>query len=270
MRYHGAKFRLAPWIISFFPSHDVYVDAFGGAGGIFLNKPRSRSEVYNDLDDDTVNVFRVLQNKEQSNELQRLLLVTPFARREFEISYDDTDDPVEKARRTLIRSSMGFGSAGATKHKTGFRVDSAREYGTAAQLWERYPAQISEFCKRFKGVLIENRPALSVIASHDSDNTLFYLDPPYMHETRDMGSNRRYYQHEMSDEEHKELLEFIQDLKGSVIISGYESELYNDMLSEWQKKTTTSRISAGRGTGIRNECLWISPSIKEGQLCINF
>lgn len=155
MRYHGAKFRLAPWVMQFFPDHFTYVEPFGGAAGVLLQKPRSYSEVYNDIDDEISNVFRVLQDKDMAADLQRLLLVTPYSRAEFEISYEPTDDPVECARRVLIRSHMGFGSAGATKHRTGFRVDSARQYGTAAHLWAEYPPQIQLFCKRLQGVLIE-------------------------------------------------------------------------------------------------------------------
>lgn len=266
MRYHGAKFRLAPWVISFFPGHYAYVEPFGGAGGILMQKPRSKSEVYNDLDDEAVNVFRVLQDKDASRELVRLLTVTPYSRAEFNISYEHISDPVERARRMLIRSHMGFGSAGATKHRTGFRIDSARKYGTAASLWAEYPEHIASFCTRLQGVLIESRPAIAVIENHDREDTLFYMDPPYMHETRSMGSNRGYYQHEMSDQDHEELLNMIQELKGSVIISGYDNPMYDKMLSGWTKRTTQARISAGRGSGIRTECIWMNSRCAENQM----
>ena len=131
MRYHGAKFRLAPWVMQFFPQHTRYVEPFGGAAGVLLQKPRVYAEVYNDLDSDIANVFLVLQSPEASQRLIDLITVTPYARSEFDRAYEETNDPIEQARRTLIRAQMGFGSAGATKGCTGFRSDSRRSYGTA-------------------------------------------------------------------------------------------------------------------------------------------
>lgn len=264
MRYHGAKFRLAPWIISFFPDHQTYIEPFGGAAGVLLQKSTSSSEIYNDLDGDIVNVFRVLQDKELTGELIRKLLVTPYSRSEFELSYEDTTDRVEKARRTLIRSHQGFGSAGATKNKTGFRKDSARKYGTAAHLWARYPGQIACFVDRLKDVIIENKPAIEIINDHDGPGSLFYVDPPYVHSTRIMRGSGC-YTHEMNDDDHIELLDRLKELSGKAVVSGYKNEMYDDILSGWAKFSTASRISAGRGAGIRKETVWLNPACMEGQ-----
>ena len=260
MRYHGAKFRLADWIMQFFPPHDTYVEPFGGSAGILLQKPRSYSEVYNDLDSTIVNVFRVLQDPATALLLKRKLESTPYAREEFQLAYQHTSDPVESARRTLIRASMGFGSAGATKHKTGFRVDTAREYSTSAHLWPRLPLQLPLFTERLKGVLIENKPAVDVIKNHDRSSTLFYVDPPYRFDTRQMGNHRSYYNHEMTDDQHQELLQELMKLDGMVILSGYDSEQYNDTLTGWTRYATSARISAGRGTSTRTEVVWLNPS----------
>ena len=265
MRYHGGKFRLAKWIQSFFPPHRTYVEPFGGAAGVLLQKKPSESEVYNDLDGDISNVFFVLQDKESCLELERLLMVTPYSRREFEKSYKETLDPVERARRTLIRAHMGFGSAGATKRQTGFRIDSARKYGTAAHLWASYPEKISNFCRRLECVLIENRTALEIFEGHDRVDTLFYVDPPYRHDTRVMGGHGRYYQYEMTDSDHEQLLNALLELEGFVVLSGYDSDQYNDLLSSWKKYSVTARISAGRGTGTRTECVWLNPRCQKNQ-----
>ncbi|MEW8091288.1 MAG: DNA adenine methylase [Candidatus Thiodiazotropha endolucinida] len=264
MRYHGGKFRLADWIISFFPEHYTYVEPFGGAAGVLLQKPRSMSEVYNDLDGDVVNVFRVLQDKDLADDLHRRLIVTPYARAEFDISYEPTDNPVERARRTLVRAHQGFGSAGATKHKTGFRIDSAREYGTAAHLWAKYPKQIAGFVERMQSVVIENKPAIDVIANHDRHNTLYFVDPPYLHSTRKMRPGG-YYNHEMTDEDHIQLLDALNQVSGMVVLSGYDSEIYNDALSSWTRHTTSARISAGRGTATRTEVVWLNPACSQEQ-----
>ncbi|MEW6462971.1 MAG: DNA adenine methylase [Pseudomonadota bacterium] len=261
IRYHGGKFRLAPWVIEHFPPHQVYVEPFGGAAGVLMQKPRSHGEVYNDLDGDIVNLFRVLQDTTQREQLAERLVLTPFARDEFDLAWIYTDEPVERARRTVIRAQMGFGSSGATKASTGLRIDPYRKYGTAPQLWARFPDNLAAFGQRLQGVLIENRPALDVIRQHDSASALHYVDPPYMHSTRVQGAQKgRYYRHEMSDEAHLELLETLKSLAGMVIVSGYPCELYDKMLKGWTVNTTQARIAAFRGTAARTECLWLNPA----------
>ncbi|WP_337910705.1 DNA adenine methylase [Vibrio cholerae] len=258
MRYHGSKFRLASWIISHFPEHTCYVEPFGGSGAVLIQKPKSYSEVYNDLDDDVVNLFRVLRDKKSNAELRELCVLTPYSRKEFELAFEPSDNPIEKARRMVVRATMGFGSAAATGGTSGFRTDTKRKYATAMHLWSRYPDNLAAVCERLESVLIENKPASSVMMKHDGIDTLQYLDPPYVHDKRVSGN--RYYQHEMTDCDHEELLKVTIQLKSMVIISGYDSDLYNDYLAGFHKVTKQARISAGRGTGIRTECLWLSPS----------
>lgn len=261
IRYHGGKFRLAAWVLEHFPPHQVYIEPFGGAAGVLMQKQRSHGEVYNDLDGDIVNLFRVLQDHETRQALTELLVLTPYAREEFEIAWIYTEEPVERARRTVIRAQMGFGSAGASKGTTGFRIDCYRQYGTAQQLWARYPDQLSSIGHRLAGVLIENRPAIDIMRAHDSPQALHYVDPPYMHDTRVRGAQKgRYYRHELDDAQHAELLGVLNTLQGMVVLSGYPSELYKACLEGWTMNTTTARISAGRGGDTRTECLWVNPA----------
>lgn len=131
LRYHGGKFRLASWVMQFFPTHTCYVEPFGGAAGVLMQKPPAYAEVYNDLDQDMVNFFRVCRDPATRAQLMAECVMTPYARDEFDLAWQPADDQVERARRTVIRAQMGFGSAGATKGKTGFRIDSKRDYGTA-------------------------------------------------------------------------------------------------------------------------------------------
>lgn len=259
LRYHGGKFRLAPWIISFFPPHAVYCEPFGGAASVLLQKPRSHGEVYNDMDGDIVNVFRVLQDPDKAVRLAELLVVTPYAREEFELAWEATDEPIERARRTLIRAEMGFGSAGAAKGKTGFRIDTVRNYGTAMVVWARVPEKIAGFADRLRGVLIENLDAIKVIGQHDTPKTLFFCDPPYVHSTREVGAKHgRYYRHEMTDDDHIKLLDTLKAVQGMVVLSGYENDLYSTYLQDWRQHTTLARISGGRGTSLRKEIVWIN------------
>jgi len=260
-RYHGGKFRLSPWVHQHLPAHRTYVEPFGGAAGVLLTKARSYSEVYNDLDGDVVNFFRVLQEPEQLERLTLACALTPYARTEFEKAWEPTSDAVERARRLVIRAQMGFGSAGATKGKTGFRIDSQRAYGTAQQHWTRFPQSLAAVGERFTGVLIENRPAIEVMQQHDTPQTLHYVDPPYVHSTRVMQAGKAgYYRHEMNEADHLELLECLKSLAGMVVISGYRTELYDHLLTGWRRVETSARISAGRGCTTRTECLWINPT----------
>lgn len=261
MRYHGGKFRLSAWVRKHFPLHRTYVEPFGGAAGVLLTKERAYSEVYNDLDGDVVNLFRVLQDPDSCNRLIQVLTLTPYAREEFSLAWELADDPIERARRLLIRAQMGFGSAGATKGVTGFRIDSQRAYGTAQSHWVAFPESLRLVAERFTGILIENRPAIEVMRQHDTPETLHYVDPPYMHETRVRGSSKaRYYRHEMSDAEHLDLLAVLQDLRGMVVVSGYPCDLYTATIGHWNRTETKARISAGRGCTLRTECIWLNPA----------
>lgn len=259
IRYHGGKFRLASWILQHFPEHRVYVEPFGGAAGVLMQKPRSFAEVYNDLDGDIVNLFQVLQDARQRDQLTELLVLTPYARSEFERAFDETDDPIEQARRTIIRAEMGFGSAGATKGRTGFRIDTKREYATAQHIWARFPDRIAAIGQRLAGVLIEQRPAIEVMQAHDTPDTLHFVDPPYMHGTRTIGSNR-YYRHEMTDADHQQLLATLKTLQGMVVLSGYPSTEYDTALQGWSFNSRTAACAAGRGAASRQECVWLNPA----------
>lgn len=260
LRWHGGKWLLAPWIISHFPVHRCYVEPYGGAMSVLLRKKRSYAEVYNDLDIEAVNLFRVLRSG-RAMELKEKLHLTPFAREEFRESYEPSDDPVEGARRFVTRSFMGFGSNGHNPdRKTGFRANSRRSGTTPAQDWRNYAETLPLLIERLKGVVVENRDALEVMAQHDAPETLHYVDPPYLPETRSglMHSPKAYF-HEMSKEEHIEMLDFIRTLKGMVIVSGYQSVLYDRELSDFtrvEKKTNADGASA------RMEILWISPAAR--------
>jgi DNA adenine methylase len=259
LRYHGGKFRLAGWVMRFFPLHRIYTEAFGGAAGVLIQKPRSHGEIYNDLDGDVVTFFRCLQSPALRDRLVQACTFTPYARAEFDLAWQPTDDPVERARRVCIRAQMGFGSAGATKGSTGLRTDTMRRYSTAQMDWAAYPPVLLEVAERFQQVLVENRPAVDVLQQHDSDETLHFVDPPYVHSTRVLRSQGG-YRHEMTDDDHAELLEVLSNLRGMVVLSGYATGMYADLLPDWQVHHTSARISAGRGAGLRTETIWINPA----------
>ena len=252
---------MAPWIINHFPPHRVYVEPYGGAASVLIRKPRSYGEIWNDLDKDATNMFQVLRS-ERARELIEALELTPFARVEFEGSYEDTRDPVERARHLIIRSFMGFGSNGHnTMVRTGFRANSNRSGTTPAHDWQNYPPALRAVVERFSGVVVENRDARKCMKQHDGLQTLHYVDPPYMPETRSKKSRKggeRYhaYRHEMSSDDHWKLLAFVKGLQGMVVLSGYPTTMYDDALAGWRR---VEKQAMADGARKRTEVLWINP-----------
>lgn len=258
---------LAPWIISHFPVHRVYVEPFAGAASVLFRKPRSYGEVLNERDGEIVNVFRVLRDPDLAEDLREACRLTPFARGEFEIAYQPADDPVEQARRTIFRSMAGFGSAAACGEKTGFRSNSNRSGTTPARDWSHYPNLIAAFTARLAGVVIENRDAAECMPQHDGPDTLHYLDPPYPIDTRKVGNPycNKGYRFEMSDDEHRELAEVLHELEGAVVLSGYPCELYDeDLYPDWRRVTKTGPLADGARE--RTEVLWLNrTAVERGQ-----
>jgi DNA adenine methylase len=272
LRYHGGKWRLAPWIISFFPGHRTYVEPYGGGASVLMRKPRSYAEVYNELSPVVVNVFRVLRNDGQAAQLREALRLTPFARAEFEAAYEDSADPVEWARRAIVRAYMGFGSgsihdalprgmrtrASTWRPPTGFRSKSNRSGTTPAHDWANYPDVIEAFADRLRGVVIEQREAVGVIETHDSPETLQYIDPPYPHSTRNVRRPTGVYRHEMGDDDHRALAALLHGVSGMVVVSGYPCELYDrELYPDWERY---QREHLADGARKRTEVVWLNPA----------
>jgi DNA adenine methylase len=257
IRYHGSKWRIAPWILSFIPTHKIYVELFGGGASVLLRKPRSYSELYNDLDGEIINLFRVA--RDHGNKLAERLYLTPYSREEFVLAYEPSDDPIEQARRTVARSFMGFSSSAATQGKsskggkplTGFRSNTNRAGTTAAHDWSHYPDALKAIIERLRGVVIENRNALDIIPVHDTEKTVFYADPPYLSSVRDYGTDYRY---EMTEENHIRLAEKLNRVKGAVLVSGYHSDLYDDLYKGWTRREKNTYAD---GALPRTEVLWM-------------
>lgn len=259
LRWHGGKWLLAPWIISHFGEHRVYVEPFGGAASVLLRKPRAYAEYWGDLDDDLVNLFTVLRGPDALRLIEQIRL-TPFARAEFELAYQATKDPIEKARRLIVRSFMGFGSPGAMGRSTGFRATSNRSGTTPAQDWMNLPEALPEVIERLRGVVVESRPAMQLMADRDGPDTLHYVDPPYLPETRGLGNpfcSKHKYRHELTAGDHAELLAFLRTLRGAVVLSGYPSTLYDEALPDWRRIT---RAALADGARARTEVLWLNPA----------
>lgn len=254
LRYHGGKWKLAPWVLTHFPAHKAYVEPFGGAASVLLRKPRVPTEVWNDLDGELVHLFTVLRDPANADLLARACALTPFARSEFDLSYEPTENAIERARRFIVRSFFGYGSkACISKAKNGFRCLRTGENSPAVD-WCTYPQALQTVARRMLGVVIEAKPALDVIRRFDRADTLFYVDPPYVHGMRNMEQGA--YRHEMTDAEHRELAASLQEIKGMAVVSGYRCALYDELYAGWRR--VDCRAYADKASP-RIESLWISP-----------
>ena len=263
LRYYGGKFRLAPWIIGFFPEHECYVEPFGGAASVMLTKAPSTREVYNDADEDVVTFFRVL--RERYAEFLRVIELTPFSRQEFRLAHEPCADDLERARRFYIRSWQGVGGGPRANNSTGWRFEKNAKRGkSTVQDWTNV-GHLRLVCERLRQVQIECDDALSVIRRYDSPTTLFYCDPPYLGETRGMRWREKGYQHEMTESDHRQLAEVLCGIQGLAILSGYPSALYAELFPGWRMVTKRSRInSLHNSCAMKTEALYLSPRAAAG------
>lgn len=256
LRYYGGKWRLAPWIISHFPPHKNYVEPCGGAASILLQKPRSPLETYNDLDGSVVNFFRVLRDRPE--ELIRKIWLTPWARAEYEISYEPVSDEVERARRFYNACWMSITATindNWRPNRRNIRFLLHNDKGSVSQLNEHNVDHLYDIAERFLRVQIENDPYQDVIERYNYEWTLFYFDPPYIAETR---TEDNVYTTEWSDADHAQAAALLRQAAGYVIVSGYACPLYTELYEAygWRRVDKEAQTNSG---GKRIESLWLSP-----------
>ena len=252
---------MAKDIINIFPKHNMYVEGFGGAGHILFRKERSNLEVYNDLHNGLYLIFKFL--RENNEEFISKLSLTPYSRQEFEDSkswiYEENE--VERARKFYVRTMQSVASNGGwcyakSKSRRGMCQSVSRWLGNIEE-------NLSSAIERLKEVQIENLDVIDLIKKYDKEDTLFYLDPPYITETR---KQKKSYEHEMTDEQHRELVEILLNVKGKVILSGYDHPIYDKLLDEGWKKVVlgdyskrSQKFNSGN-LGEGKEFVWINYS----------
>ena len=250
LKYPGSKWRIAEWIVNFFPKHRSYLEPFFGSGAVLFSKERSDIETVNDINGEVVNLFRQVQERPEI--LARQIYMTPYARDVYDGAWVCDPDELQRAVNMLIRANMGHGFR-MTGERVGWKMDlQGREKSYAARQWCSLPDAILQATERLRGVQIENRPALDLIRRFRFPNVLIYADPPYLLEIR---RGRKQYSHEMTEQDHEELLETLRLHPGPVLLSGYRSALYDAALRDWHKETILSADQTGRP---REECLWMN------------
>lgn len=259
VHWFGGKARLQKHILPLIPESHCYVEPFGGAASILCGLTPRPVEVYNDLDDRLVTLFRVLQNPRQAAALKRRLHSTPYSRAEFAraLTEVNSDDPVSVAWGTFVSHNCGYAGMAA-------RIGNWLRSKTTGQAraFRNRVERLDDWVERFRGVTIDNRPALKVLECYDSQNTVFYCDPPYVPDTRLSGT----YRHEMDREAHEALVEKLLSLKGRVILSGYDSPLYRPLrrakwtVQRFEVRCTAVAVKHRKNADTqRTEVVWISP-----------
>lgn len=271
--YYGGKNRHLADILPLLPAADHYCEPFAGSAAVLLNRAPSPIETLNDLNGDIVNFFRVLRD-DPAGLIGRLQL-TPYAREEFYAAWEETTDPVERARRFFIRVVMDIAKAGAKKDRsfsTNVTYDKSQFCYTPWNLISKVQG-LPAIVERLRKVQIENRPAIELIRKYDRPATLFYCDPPYLAETRTSAND---YVHEMSLQQHCELAETLNNCKAKVALSGYGSPIIDKLYPPrrwWKTGFKPRRVPMSKtGTLKRQEILWTNydPKTLHGQTKINF
>lgn len=253
LRYPGAKWSLASWILRHFPdpsAYDCYIEPFAGSAACFFSMDvLPRHTILNDLSHEITTLFRVLRTR--APELVHALEMTPWSRNEYEKSTEPTDDEVECARRFVVRcwqahGSRMYGNSGWSRGGPGAK--------SPLKLWLTLPDRLLAVADRLKYAEIESRPALRLLQdpTYTAPRVLWYVDPPYLRATR----RDRYYQYEMTDADHHEVLAALDAHPGYILLSGYPHPLYDEYLAHWGRTKTTATTQSGRR---RQEVLWLNP-----------
>lgn len=261
IKWHGGKHYLADWIVSHFPPHTHYVEPYAGGLSVLLRKdPEGVSEVVNDLNGPLAAFWTVLADARLLDEFVRRVEATPFSEFGFETAglVDRNWTMMDIAVRFFIRarqSRQGLMKDFATLSRNRTR----RGMNEQVSSWLTAIDGLPDVHARLKRVVVLNRPAVEVIRQQDGPNTLFYLDPPYLHETRVTTSD---YAHEMTRDQHEELLDAITGIQGKFALSGYPSELYREWAkgAGWRCETREidNKASSKKTKGTKIECLWMN------------
>jgi DNA adenine methylase len=244
----GAKWRIAKGIVALLPEHTRYLELFGGSAAVLLTKRAVKFEAFNDLNSEIVNTFRVL--RDQADELTRVVSLTPFSREEYERAFEQCEEPVERARRFIVRVCQGY--APIERHQS-WRVQvGTQRWENVPAWWQKLPLRFDAVAKRLKDVFVEHRDWRDCMSGYDRPDILVYADPPYPDSTRS-NSVGEYKEEIGSAAGHAELLDALCRFSGMVVLSGYDCPQYREALADWDRVELKQRVLTGAA---RIECVW--------------
>ena len=241
--WYGGKFSHIDFLAPLFPADAThFCDVFGGSAAVLLNVGPYPVETYNDLDSELVNFFETLRGQEP--ELMKAIGLTPFSREELARACEPTAGltRLERARRFYVRARQtrtGLAQTSSEGRWAHCVLTSRAGMAGAVSRWLGSIEGLPEIAQRLQRVQIENAPALDVIARYDTPETLFYLDPPYVHEARGDASA---YGFEMTNADHEELAGALRGVRGRVVLSGYRTDLYDRLFEGWRRVDAPERL----------------------------
>lgn len=249
----GDKTRFTGKIIGSFPAHETFVEVFGGGDGILQAKIPSKVEVFNDIDGNLVNFYQVIRSPNQLKKLIRVLGLTVYSKQEFELAHQPTEDPVEGARRLMVRYYQSKGGLGEQwSHSIN---GSTANIASAVQRWHKAKERLLPAHQRFQNIQIEHSDFRSVFNRFDSKSTLFYVDSPYPLETGESGRSG----HEMTMQDHEELVQILLHLKGTAVVSTYDHDNYNPLRNSRWKISYLEFPDFDSVPNHPGKMLWITP-----------
>jgi DNA adenine methylase len=260
--WYGGKFSHLDFILPHLPEDAIhFCDVFGGSAAVLINRKPAQLETYNDLDSELVNFFETLRNQEEK--LIKAISLTPFSREELikACCSEPKLSKLERARRFYVRARQtrtGLAQTSSEGRWAHCVLTSRAGMSGAVSRWLGAIDGLPEIVQRLQRVQIENAPALEVIERYDTEETLFYLDPPYVHESR---GDSAAYGHEMIDAEHVELADLLHSIRGRAVLSGYRTQLYDKLFAQWTRIDAPIKI-CNSSKGKRQESLWLNFDIR--------
>lgn len=256
--WYGGKFNHLNWLLPLLPEAVHYCEPFGGSAAVLLNRQPSPVETYNDIDGEVVNFFRVLRDRQE--DLIRAIGLTPFSREELRIAVTESIEDLselERARRFFVRARQvrtGLAQTASVGRWAHCKLTSRAGMAGAVSRWLGSVEGLSEIVQRLLRVQIDNSPAIEVIQRYDSEETLFYCDPPYPHSSR---GDANAYGYEMTDDEHRQLAEVLKNIQGKVALSGYHCDLLDKLYEDWDYIEAPAKqcLSVKQP---RTEVLWVN------------
>ena len=258
--WYGGKFSHLDFLLPNLPSDAThFCDVFGGSAAVIINREPAQVETYNDLDSELVNFFSTLRRKRLGPQLIREISLTPFSREELSRACTPEEglDNVERARRFYVRARQtrtGLAQSSSQGRWAQCVLTSRSGMGGAVSRWLGSIEGLPGIIDRLMRVQIENAPALEVIQRYDTPETLFYLDPPYVHDAR---GDVNAYHGEMSDGDHRELAALLNSIQGRAAISGYRTDLYDEIYADWHRVDAPEKICHSVRQP-RQESLWMN------------
>lgn len=264
--WYGGKFNHLNWLLPLLPEATHYCEPFGGSAAVLLNRKPALVETYNDIDGEVVNFFRVLRDKQEA--LIKAIGLTPFSQEELRIAVEESIEnlsELERARRFFVRARQvrtGLAQTASVGRWAHCKLTSRAGMAGAVSRWLGSVEGLAEIVQRLLRVQIENSTAIEVIKRYDSEETLFYCDPPYPHDSR---GDANAYGYEMTDDEHRQLAEVLNNVKGKVALSGYHCDLYSDLYRDWNYIESIEKqcLSVKQP---RTEVLWVNYDVSKNKI----